>query len=124
MKNLMGRAIANIYVKIVKGKVEWYAQSQLPIIIEGMEMQTDENRSYLNLMAGKIVYVSQEAFAFAEDGEKYENLHEWQQDDVKIAYNVAVSFDKYTGLPSSFDIDIDKYDMMESYCYSLSDSNT
>lgn len=70
MNNLMGRAIANIYVKIVKGKVEWYAQSQLSIIIEGMEMQTDENRSYLNLMTGKIVYISQ------EDGEEYEHIPE------------------------------------------------
>ncbi|EKN66892.1 hypothetical protein BABA_13427 [Neobacillus bataviensis LMG 21833] len=97
-------------------------QVKLEHIIEGMEMQSEENRSYLNLKTGEIVYVSQEALAIADDGEDYEHLPEWQQEDVKLAYDIVDSFDQFAGLPSSFDID--EYEMMESYCNSLSDSKT
>ena len=36
-------------------------QVKLEHIIEGMEMQSEENYSYLNLETGEIVYVSREA---------------------------------------------------------------
>ncbi|MFK9092522.1 hypothetical protein [Bacillus salipaludis] len=97
-------------------------QVKLEHIIEGMEIQSEENRSYLNLKTGEIVNVSQEALAIAEDGEENEHPPEWQQDDVKLAYDIVDNFDQFTGLPSSFDIN--EYETMESYCYSLSDSKT
>ncbi|MCF2650698.1 MULTISPECIES: UPF0158 family protein [unclassified Bacillus (in: firmicutes)] len=92
---------------------------KLEDIVEGMEMQSDDNRSFLNLDTGEIVHVSQEALLIAEDSEDYEHLSEWQQDEVKIALDIVESFGKYAALPSQFDIY--EYDMMESFCYSLSD---
>lgn len=91
---------------------------KLEDIVEGMEMQSDDNRSFLNLHTGEIVYVSQEALLIAEDGEDYEHLSEWQQDEVKIALDIVESFGKYAALPSQFDIN--EYDLMERFCYSLS----
>ncbi len=38
---------------------------------------------------------------------------------MKLAYDIVESFDKYASLPTSFDIH--EYDMMERFCYSLSD---
>ncbi|MCC3359112.1 UPF0158 family protein [Bacillus sp. REN16] len=94
---------------------------KLEHIIEGMEMQSDENRSYLNLDTGELVYVSQDALLIAEDGEDYEHLSEWQRDEVKIALDIVDNFGKYAAFPSQYDIN--EYDMMESFCYGLTDSN-
>ncbi|MDQ0257040.1 hypothetical protein J2S74_004485 [Evansella vedderi] len=92
---------------------------KLENILEGMELQSEENNAYLNLETGEIVYVSREALLMAEDGEEYEHLPDWQQDEVQVAYDIVENFDKYDSLPTSFDIH--EYDMMERFCYSLSD---
>ena len=49
---------------------------KLEDIVEGMEMQSDDNRSFLNLDTGEIVHVSHEALLIAEDSEDYEHLSE------------------------------------------------
>ncbi|MBS4193231.1 hypothetical protein KHA94_24375 [Bacillus sp. FJAT-49705] len=92
---------------------------KLEHILEGMEMQSEESNSYLNLETGEIVIVSHEAILMAEDGEEYDHLPDWQQEEVKLAYAIVDSFDNYTSLPTSFDIH--EYDMMERFCYSLPD---
>lgn len=92
---------------------------KLAHIIEGMEMQSEENHPYLNLETGEVVSVSREALLIAEDGEEYEHLPDWQQDEAKLAYDIVDNFEKYASLPSSFDIN--EYEIMESFCYSLSD---
>lgn len=94
-------------------------QVKLENIIEGMEMQSEENRSYINLKTGEIVYVSREALLIAEDEEEYEHLSKWQQEEVEIAIEIVEGFNKFASLPSSFNIN--EYDMMEDFCYSLSD---
>lgn len=94
-------------------------QVKLEHIIEGMEMQSEENRSYLNLKTGEIIYVSREALLIAEDEEEYEHLPEWQQDEVKIAFDIVETFNIYVSLPSSYDIN--EYNLMEAFSFSLSD---
>jgi hypothetical protein len=94
-------------------------QVKLEQIMEAMEMQPEESHSYLNLETGEVVNVSDEALWIAEDGENYDHLPEWQQDEVKIAYDIAERFDRYSPLPTRFDIN--EYDMIEGFCYSLSD---
>ncbi|WP_277874644.1 hypothetical protein [Mesobacillus harenae] len=42
-------------------------QVKLEDILEGMEMQSEESHSYLNLETGEILYVSREALLIAED---------------------------------------------------------
>ncbi|MFC0560614.1 UPF0158 family protein [Halalkalibacter alkalisediminis] len=94
-------------------------QVKLEDILDGIEMQSEESHAYFNLETGGIVYVSREALLIADDGEEFEHLPEWQQDEVKQAYDIVESTGKYVSLPTSFDID--EYDMMEKFCYSLSD---
>lgn len=94
---------------------------KLEDILEGMEMQSEEERSYFNLETGEVVYVSREALMMAEDDEEYEHLPDWQKDEVKIAIDIVESFNKYASLPSSFDIN--EYEIMEDFCYRLSDDN-
>ncbi|MFB6467874.1 UPF0158 family protein [Cytobacillus sp. Hz8] len=94
-------------------------QVKLEHIIEGMELQSEENHPYLNLKTGEIVYVSLEALLIAKDGEKYEHLPEWQQKEVKLALKIVETFNEYASLPSSYDIN--EYDMKEDFCFSLSD---
>ncbi|WP_332696454.1 UPF0158 family protein [Halalkalibacter lacteus] len=73
----------------------------------------------LEHIVGEIVCVSSASLWIAEDEEEFDHLPEWQQDEVKLAYDIVESFDKYASLPTSFDIH--EYDMMERFCYSLSD---
>ncbi|MDT8861811.1 UPF0158 family protein [Alkalihalobacillus sp. MEB130] len=92
---------------------------KLEDILEGMEMQSEESHAYLNLETGEVVYVSREALLIAEDGEEYDHLPVWQQEEAQQAYEIVESFGKYVTLPTSFDIH--EYDMLERFCYSLSD---
>jgi hypothetical protein len=94
---------------------------KLENIIEGIEMHSDENQSYFNLDTGEIVNVSQKALLIAEDGEECEDLSEWEEDEVRLALDIVDNFGKYAALPSQYDIN--EYDMMESFCYSLTDIN-
>ncbi|MDQ1002733.1 hypothetical protein QFZ28_003133 [Neobacillus niacini] len=94
---------------------------KLENIIEGIEMQSDENRSFLNLDTGEIVYVSQKALLIAEDGEDYEHLSEWERDEVKLALDIVDNFGKFAAFPSQYDIN--EYDMMESFCFRVTDIN-
>ncbi|MCL7745584.1 UPF0158 family protein [Halalkalibacter alkaliphilus] len=92
---------------------------KLDHIVDGMQMQSEEGNDYLNLETGEIVYVSRTSLRIAEDEEEFDHLPEWQQDEVTIAIDIVENFDKYVSLPTSFDIH--EYDMMERFCYSLSD---
>ncbi|MDQ0154654.1 UPF0158 family protein [Robertmurraya andreesenii] len=92
---------------------------KLEQIIEGMEMQSEESRSFLNLKTGEVVYVSREVLTIAEDDDEYTHLPEWQQDELETAKAIVFTINEYASLPSSFDIN--EYNMMEDFCYSLSD---
>lgn len=95
-------------------------QVKLGDIIEGMEMQSEESNSYVNLKTGEIVYVSNETMLFAEDGEEFDHLPEWQQDEVNLAIDIVENAEKYASLPNH--LDINEYVMMEGFCHSLSDT--
>ncbi|PTY84148.1 hypothetical protein, partial [Heyndrickxia sporothermodurans] len=94
---------------------------KLEQIIEGMEAQSEEHFTFLNLDTGEVEYISREALMIAEDEGEYDHLPDWQQDEVKIAYDIVENFDQYASLPSRFDIN--EYEMMESFCYSLPENN-
>lgn len=94
---------------------------KLDDILEGMEFQSEESYSYLNCETGEIVYVSREVLGMAEDGEEGDDLPGWQQDELAIANDIIETFGKYVQLPTSWDIH--EYDIIERFCYSLSDQN-
>ncbi|WP_240035283.1 hypothetical protein [Neobacillus notoginsengisoli] len=82
---------------------------KLDDIVEGMEMQSEENQPYLNRENAGILYVSGEALMIAEDEEDYDHLPEWHQDEIKVAFAILENPDTYLSLPSSFDIN--EYEM-------------
>jgi len=58
----------------------------------------------------------------AEDGEPYDHLPDWQQEQMELAIDfVEYDMEKYLPIPSQFDIN--EYGMMEDFCFSIKDSN-
>lgn len=90
---------------------------KLKDIIEEIQIQSKEYRSYLNLKTGEIVYVSQKALLIAEDGEEYDYFS--QLDDWAIARDIVVRFKKYRALPTG--PEIKEYAMRKSFSNSLFD---
>jgi hypothetical protein len=73
-------------------------------VIDALEMQFDEALSYLDVDAGQVVTVSEDLLRKAEErGDEAPDLPEWQKDEWEIAKRV-VSTDRYTPLPTKFDV--------------------
>lgn len=97
------------------------AKVNLRDIIDGMEMQFDEWNTYLNRSTGEVLSVSQNDLRAAEEDEPIDHLPDWQQEDLKIAIDVVENFENNVELPTKYDIN--EYQMMEDFCYVLSDGN-
>lgn len=93
---------------------------KLKDIIEGIEMQSEDSWAFLNKETREIVYVSEEALGMAEDGEEPEDLPEWEQDELELAYEIIDESENFIQLPSPNDID--EYKMVENFCNDISDS--
>lgn len=89
---------------------------KLEKIIEGIELQTEELRAFLNLESGEIIVISDRDFDIAEADNPIEELPVWQQESVKIALEVLEE-DYFIPLPSKFDID--EYSTMEEFCLQI-----
>ncbi|HUA85878.1 MAG TPA: UPF0158 family protein [Bryobacteraceae bacterium] len=73
-------------------------------IIDALEMQFDESVSYLDLDAGQVVTVYEELLRKAEEPSDEEpDLPDWQKDEWAIAKRI-VSTDRFTPLPTKFDV--------------------
>jgi len=89
-------------------------------IIQGMEFQSDEMRSFLNLKTGEVVSITDEEFRAAEEDKPLEKFPDWQRESIVIAQEILEE-DYYISLPSQFDIH--EYSIMESFCLSIDDDN-
>lgn len=94
-------------------------QVKLRDIIEEMELQFEESRSFLNIKTGEIVLISSEDLRAAEDEEPFEDLPEWEQENRMVANDVVENFDKYIELPTKYEVN--EYEIMENFCLSVSD---
>jgi hypothetical protein len=91
------------------------AQVRVSAILEGMAMQSDELHSFLHRPTGRIVTVSDEALAAAENDDD-----EWSTpEELAEARRVLAADDEYLALPDRFEID--EYHMMERFAGSLPD---
>ena len=61
---------------------------KLDKIIDGLEFQTDEMRSFLARKTGDVVSISDEEMQAAQDDEPIEDFPDWEQDLVKIAKEI------------------------------------
>ncbi len=75
-------------------------QVKLKDIIEEMEIQSIESRSFLNFKTGEIVLVTSDDFRVAEEAEEIDDLPDWQRENIMIAIDVDENFENYIELPN------------------------
>jgi hypothetical protein len=92
---------------------------KLSAIIDGMELQSDENSSYLNKHTGEVVTITDEELRAAEEANSLEEYPEWQQEIIEKARDIIAddNEEQYIALPSRFDIH--EYNIMEKFCLSI-----
>ena len=89
-------------------------------LIEGMDFQSDEQSSFLNLTTGEIVSITDEELRAAENNEPLEDFPEWQHEAIRIAGEI-IETDHYLPLPDRFEIN--EYRIMEQFCLSVDDDD-
>jgi uncharacterized protein UPF0158 len=95
-------------------------QVKLQDILEGMDFQSDERSSFLNLTTGDVVSITDEELRAAENDEPLEDFPEWQHDAIRIARDI-VETEHYLPLPDRFEIN--EYRIMERFCLSVEDTD-
>jgi hypothetical protein len=93
---------------------------KLSDLIEGMDFQSDEQSSFLNLTTGEVVSITDEELRAAENEEPLEEFPAWQHDTIRIAKDI-VATDHY--LPSPDRFEINEYRIMERFCLSIDDED-
>ncbi len=94
-------------------------QVKLKDIIEEMEIQSIESRSFLNFKTGEIVLVTSDDFRVAEEAEEIDDLPDWQRENIMIAIDVDKNFENYIELPTKHDIN--EYEIVGDFCQIVSD---
>src|SRR2546429_262626 len=95
-------------------------QVKLKDIIEGMDFQSDEQSSFLNLTTGEVVAITDEELRAAEHGAPLEDFPAWQHDAIRIAGEI-IETEHYLPLPDRFEIH--EYQIMERFCLSVDDED-
>src|SRR4029450_13544209 len=95
-------------------------QVKLQDIIEGMDFQSDEQSSFLNLTTGEVVSITDEELRVAENDAPLEDFPEWQHDAIRIAGEI-VETDHDLPLPDR--LEIHEYQIMERFCLSVDDDD-
>lgn len=90
---------------------------KLQLILDEIEMQFDEVRSFFSVKTGKVVSVTSEELRAAEEDEPMNGFPEWQQDSIRVAINIVENFEEYIELPTKYDIN--ECEMIEDFCYNL-----
>ena len=92
---------------------------KLKDIIEELEIQFEESRSFLNIKTGEIVLVTSEDLRAAEDEEPFDHLVDWKQENREIAIDVVENFENYKELPTKYEVN--EYEIMEDFCLKIID---
>ena len=96
------------------------ATVKLSDIIIGIESQSYEMMSFLNVKTGDVVSITDEELQAAEEDEPIENYPDWQRDSILTAIEI-IEGDDYYALPSQFDLH--EYEIMEKFSLSIKDKN-
>ncbi|QED47997.1 UPF0158 family protein [Cytobacillus dafuensis] len=94
-------------------------QVKLQAIIEEMEIQIEESRTFLSIKTGEIIVVTSDDLRAAEDEEPFDHLPDWEQEERKIANDVVENFENYKELPTKYELK--EYEMLEEFCLTVSD---
>src|SRR6266566_5935333 len=93
-------------------------QVKLQDILEGMDFQSDEQSSFLNLTTVDVVAITDDELRAAEHDAPLEDFPEWQHDAMRIARDI-VETEHYLPLPDRFEMH--EYQIMERFCLSVDD---
>jgi hypothetical protein len=88
------------------------ATVRLSDIVDALEMQSDESRSFLDLDSGRVETVSLDLLGKAEEGEEELDLPEWQEAEWALVKRI-VSSGRWVELPTKFDIH--EWQIMEAF---------
>jgi hypothetical protein len=91
---------------------------QLRAIVDALEIQGAETKSYLNRQAGEVVTVSREEMSAAEEGADLEDFPAWQQEMIRQAIDI-LDTDHYVELPDQREIH--EWSIMRDFCGSVQD---
>ena len=94
------------------------ATVNLEEVLEAIEMRTRDSNYFYNKNTGEIHYITDDELREAEDDIDISEYPEWQQESIKTAIDI-LSTDDYIKLPD--DYEIDDYEIMEDFCYSIED---
>ncbi|NLJ49290.1 MAG: hypothetical protein GX428_06870 [Candidatus Atribacteria bacterium] len=97
---------------------------KLKDIIDSLDVQMDQIRSYLNTETGEIIALSTEELDIAEESEgdiDFSKYPEWQRDLINEAIDVLDNWNtnKYIELPDRWYVN--EYSIMEEFCSSVRD---
>ncbi|MBI5626862.1 MAG: hypothetical protein HY935_06675 [Nitrosomonadales bacterium] len=93
------------------------ATRDLKKIVEGIELQGDESRSYLKISSGEAVLFTDEAIAAAESDEDLSAHAEWYREAIEQAREFINNEDGYIPLPAKYEFH--EYSVMEEFILSL-----
>src|SRR5215831_18701367 len=93
---------------------------KLTEIIEGMDFQSDEQSSFLNLITGEVVSITDEELRAAEHDAPLEDFPDWQHEAIRIAGEILET-EHFLPLPDRFEIN--EYQIMERFCLSIDDED-
>jgi len=92
---------------------------RLSELVGEMELQFDGMYSFLDLVTGNIVSVSDEELRAAQGEHLLDDYPYWQHELIDLARDIEDDVGRYIALPTRFDIH--EYSIMENFCLSLED---
>ncbi len=89
----------------------------LKVIVDGIEFQTDESQSVLNMKTGEVLFFTDEELEIAESKQDISDYAQWMQDAINRVRKYLEEQDNYLGLPTKYDFH--EYHVMEKFILSL-----
>jgi len=90
---------------------------KLSSIIEGIEFQTDEAKSYLNKITGEILTITDEEIQIAESKEDASDYADWMKEAINNAVKYLENEENYLMLPTKYDFN--EYRIIEKFVLRL-----
>ena len=94
------------------------AEVNLEEVLEAIEMRTKDSNYFYHKKTGEIYYITDSELREAEGDIAMDEYPEWKQQSIKTAVDIHSTSD-YIKLPK--DDEIDDYEIMENFCYSIED---
>lgn len=94
---------------------------KLSSVVENIEANVFEYMVFLDKQTYEFVLITEHALRSAEDGEVYNHLPEWQQEERKQAEMIVddLEEERFVRLPE--ERDLDDYSIMEDFSFSIGD---